>query len=73
MALELYKRINTPLGQANTLYELGKTYLKMLQLDKAKSTVERALYLHKQAQDKQGEKKDLKLLKEIVSRMVRVK
>jgi tetratricopeptide (TPR) repeat protein len=69
-ALKLYKAVNTSLGQGNTLYDLGKLYLKRSQLDKAKTTIKSALYMHKQAQDKGGEMQDLKLLEEVISKMV---
>jgi hypothetical protein len=57
------------LGQGNDLHELGKMYIKMLQLEDAKRMFEKALIIHKKAQDPVWQKLDQEYLNKVQSKM----
>ena len=67
-ALELHRKVQDVLGEANDLAKLGDVQMRRNDLEKAESSFSAALDLHRKAQAIRGEANDLRKLEKVQMR-----
>ncbi|KAF7364971.1 TPR-like protein [Mycena venus] len=71
-ALKLHKEVNSKLGQANDLKNLGQLYMRLAQLEDAEQALQSALDLHREVDNRLGQAYDLQNLGELYMRLNRL-